>query len=114
MSEFEVLYALAASSCKKLRLRSLNERILLTQPSLSRLVERMERDGLVRREADPTDLRGTVVALTDDGDAVQRKVGSAHEDKIEQYVGGALTQRELLTLTRLCDKLRLAQERIPS
>jgi DNA-binding MarR family transcriptional regulator len=98
---------------KRARLRDLNREVLLSQPSLSRMVERMETAGLVAREPDRADGRGTVVVLTDAGIEMQRTVGRRHAASIRRYVGPALSDDELRTLQDLCDKLRLAQESIP-
>ncbi|MGH3949008.1 MAG: MarR family winged helix-turn-helix transcriptional regulator [Pseudonocardiaceae bacterium] len=111
--EYDVLYNLTRFPGGRLRLRELNENILLTQPSLSRLVERMEAGGLVLRQRDPLDGRGTMVGLTDYGREVQRRVGREHAAAIVRYVGGALTEDELVTLGLLCEKLRAAQADIP-
>lgn len=111
--EYDVLYNLSRCPEARSRLHELNEHILLTQPSLSRLVERMETAGLVRRENDPQDRRGTVVVITEHGDEVRRRVGREHADAIDRYVGLALSTDELKELRRLCDKLRAAQEEIP-
>ncbi|QWF78080.1 MarR family winged helix-turn-helix transcriptional regulator [Amycolatopsis sp. CA-230715] len=113
LREYDVLYNLSRFPDAGLRINELNEHILLTQPSLSRLVDRMESDGLVERGADEGDRRGTVVRLTARGAEVQRRVGRAHAAAIGKYVGGALTADELRTLERLCDKLRAAQPTIP-
>ncbi|WP_246361112.1 MarR family winged helix-turn-helix transcriptional regulator [Haloechinothrix aidingensis] len=112
LSEYDVLYNLTLFPGARLRLNELNEHILLAQPSLSRLIERMEADGLVRRERDPADGRGTLVVLTEHGLVVQRRVGRAHADAIAAYVGGALNEEELRVLERLCNKLRAAQSTI--
>ncbi|MGI5121800.1 MarR family winged helix-turn-helix transcriptional regulator [Marinactinospora thermotolerans] len=109
MRVYDVLYTL--SRCPSgARLRDLNAHILLTQPSLSRLVERMEADGLVHRCGDPTDRRATVVRLTERGREIQRRVGRRHAAAIADRVGGALSEEELATLRALADKLRAAQE----
>jgi DNA-binding MarR family transcriptional regulator len=113
LGEYDVLYNLTLFPGQRLRLNELNKQILLTQPSLSRLIDRMAADGLVRRERDADDRRGTVVALTDHGLQVQRRVGREHARAIRRYVGGALSDDELATLGRLCDKLRGAQVEIP-
>jgi DNA-binding MarR family transcriptional regulator len=113
MREYDVLYNLSRFPGGSLRLHELNEHILLNQSSLSRLVERMAADGLVARVPDPEDRRGTVVELTGQGAAVQKRIGTQHVAAIGKYLGGALTPEELRTLQRLCDKLRAAQESIP-
>ncbi|MUL40704.1 winged helix-turn-helix transcriptional regulator [Streptomonospora sp. PA3] len=108
MREYDVLFTL--SRCPKgSRMRDLSEHVLLTQPSISRLVERMAESGLVTREGDPCDRRGTVVGLTDHGREVLQRVGRAHAAAIERYVGTALSGEELCTLRDIARKLRRAQ-----
>ena len=111
--EYDVLYTLARAPGQALRLRELAQSSLLTQPSLSRLVERLEADGLVRRGPVEGDRRGTAVALTDAGRERQREIGRRHARAIDALVGGALDAEELVTLERLCTRLRLAQEQLP-
>lgn len=112
LGEYDVLYNLTLFDGQRLRLHELNEHIVLTQPSLSRLVERMEKQGLVRRERDPDDRRGTIVIITDYGIEVQRRVGHDHADSIARYMGSGMTVAELRTLRDLCEKLRAAQRDI--
>lgn len=114
MREYDVLHTLDRCPRGRARLRELNREVLLTQPSLSRLVDRLAAAGYVRREPDPADGRGTVVAITEEGTRLCRRVGARHAASIRRYVGGALDERELGALRRLSDKLRVAQGAIPS
>jgi DNA-binding MarR family transcriptional regulator len=111
MQEYDVLYTLTGCPDGRTRLRDLSERVRLSQPGLSRLVERMESDGLVVRERDPRDGRGTLVTLTDRGRDAQRAVGRVHAGSIVARMTGALTAAEQAELARLCTKLRLADPR---
>nr|WP_239028912.1 MarR family winged helix-turn-helix transcriptional regulator [Pseudonocardia acidicola] len=113
MREYDALFTLSRCAGGRARLRELNREILLTQPSLSRMVERLESAGYVTREPDPVDRRGTVVVLTEAGAAMQRRIGQRHAASIRRYLGPALDDEELRTLAQLCDKLRLAQSTIP-
>lgn len=113
MREYDVLLQLARADDRALRLRDLNETILLSQPSLSRLVERLEERGLVVRDRVPDDARGVSVRLTDEGARVQRETGGRHVRRITRYVGGALSAAELRTLLELCHRLVAAQADIP-
>lgn len=113
MREYDVLYTLSCAPRHALRLRELAGSSLLTQPSLSRLVDRLEADGLVRRGPVEGDRRGTAVHLTDAGRSRQREIGRLHARSIDALVGGALDADELATLERLCTKLRLAQRDLP-
>lgn len=109
LREYDVLFTLSKCPESGLRLHDLNHEILLSQPSLSRMCERLEKLGYVARQQDPDDKRGTVVALTDEGRAAQRSIGLKHAARIRRYVGEALDDEELTLLERLCTKLRLAQ-----
>ena len=107
LNEYDVLFNLSRQPDRKLRLRELNKHLLLTQPSVSRLVDRLVERGLVTKESDPGDGRGTVVCLTDAGYDLFRRVAVTHAESIHRRVGGALTTDELEQLTALTDKLRL-------
>lgn len=109
LNEYDVLFNLSRQPDKRTRIRDLNRHLLLTQPSVSRLVDRLVTRGLVRKEADPGDGRGTIVCLTDDGYDLYRKVGAQHALAIHSHMN-VLTTSELKTLTALSDKLRQAQE----
>lgn len=113
LREYDVLYTLSRAPGRALRLRELADSSLLTQPSLSRLVDRLEADGLVRRGPVEGDRRGKAVHLTDEGLRLQREIGRRHARSIDALVGGALDADELATLERLCDRLRLAQVDLP-
>ncbi|MCR6491807.1 MarR family winged helix-turn-helix transcriptional regulator [Cellulomonas sp. P24] len=113
MREYDVLFTLSRAPGGRLRLRDLNRSILLSQPSLSRLVDRLERAGLVERRASADDARGITVQLTDAGAARQRELGRRHVRTIHRYVAGALSASDLETLTRLTETLRLAQADLP-
>jgi DNA-binding MarR family transcriptional regulator len=105
-NEYDVLFNLSRQPDRQLRIRDLNEHLLLTQPSVSRLVDRLVGKALVRKEADPGDGRGTIVCLTDAGYALFRSVAVTHAESIHRRMG-SLTTSELETLTALSDKLRL-------
>jgi len=105
-NEYDVLFNLSKQEGRRLRIRDLNKHLLLTQPSVSRMVDRLVARGLVSKESDPVDGRGTFVCLTDKGYSLFRKVAVAHAESITRHVGGALTNDQLHTLTRLTDALR--------
>ncbi|GIG39571.1 MarR family winged helix-turn-helix transcriptional regulator [Cellulomonas phragmiteti] len=113
MREYDVLFTLSQAEGRALRLRELAQSSLLTQPSLSRLVDRLEADGWVRRGPVPGDRRGKAVHLTAAGLRRQREIGRRHARSIDALVGGALDADELATLERLCTRLRLAQRDLP-
>ncbi len=105
-NEYDVLFNLSRQPERRSRIRDLNKHLLLTQPSVSRLVDRLVSRGLVEKSADPGDARGTVVALTDEGVELFRAVAVQHAASISRRVGGILDSEELRVLTTLTDKLR--------
>lgn len=113
MREYDVLHTLSRAPGRALRLRELASSSLLTQPGLSRLVDRLEADGLVRSAPVAGDRRGRDVHLTDAGLRRQREIGRRHARSIDALVGGALGREDLATLERLCNRLRLAQQELP-
>ncbi len=99
---YDVLYTLTTCPGGRARLRALVDAVLLPQPSLSRLVDRLVTRGLLVREPDPADRRGVVIALTDLGRSVQREVGRRHAASIATTLGAALDDEQLVVLRDLC------------
>jgi DNA-binding MarR family transcriptional regulator len=67
VSEYEVLERLAAADDGKRRMQELADAVHLSQSALSRVVARLETDGLVTRGMCPEDRRGITACLTDGG-----------------------------------------------
>jgi DNA-binding MarR family transcriptional regulator len=110
MREYDVLYTL--SKCPKpVRLSELNRHVLLSQPALSRLVDRLAERGLVDRCTDPADGRGVRLSLTAAGRTVQRQVGASHARTVARAMTAGLTHDELGQLEALCHKLALAHDK---
>ena len=74
MREYDVLYTLSKCPGPQ-RLSELNRHVLLSQPALSRLVDRLAERGLLERCADPADGRGVRLSLTRAGRDLQHQVG---------------------------------------
>ena len=110
MREYDVLYTL--SKCPEpVRLSELNRHVLLSQPALSRLVDRLAERGLVDRCADPADGRGLRLSLTAAGRDVQRRCGRAHARTVARAMSAGLTRAELGQLEEICRKLADANEK---
>ena len=86
----------------------LNRHVLLSQPALSRLVDRLAERGLVERCADPADGRGVRLSLTDAGRVVQRRIGRRHARGVARAMTAGLTAAELAQLETICLKLAAA------
>jgi len=110
MNEYDVLFNTYRAPDHRIRLRELNASVLITQSSVSRLVDRLvARDYMVKRE-DELDARGTVVELTNEGVRAFRSAAIVHTENINDRVGSVLTQSELNALRDICTKLRETAE----
>jgi DNA-binding MarR family transcriptional regulator len=83
-----------------LRLSELSDRLLIRPPSVTGLVDRLERAGLAQRDAAPTDLRAKLLTLTRKGRLLVDKVLKLHEKQMATVLTG-LTGAEQRELHRL-------------
>jgi DNA-binding MarR family transcriptional regulator len=88
---FDVLSRLADAGPVGLRMQELEELALFTRGGLTRLVDRIEVAGLVRREPVPGDRRGVRVVLTAGGRQRYAAAFARHRDVIEREFGRRLT-----------------------
>ena len=89
-----------------LRLTDLCAMLLIRPPSVTGVVDRLERAGLVRREGMPTDLRAKQVSLTAAGRRLVQRVLAVHQEQVNAVLSGLNAQEraELQRLLRLWRK----------
>ena len=104
MREYDVLYTLAKCD-EPVRISELHRHVLLSQPALSRMVDRLARRGMIERQPDPADGRGVRLALTDAGRVVQRQIGRQHARSVARALTAELSRSELAQLETICGKL---------
>lgn len=95
LAVYDVMVQLVEAPGHRLRMTELAARVLLSRSGLTRLVDRMVRDGHVRREADPQDARGVLAVLTDAGFERLKAASPTHLDGITRYVVDRLSADEL-------------------
>ena len=103
---FEVLLRLARTPGGRLRMCDLAAQVSMSPSGLTRAVDRLEAEGLVRREVCADDRRGAFAALTDNGRARIDRALPAHLEQLERSYTGVLTPAELAQLTAVLRKLR--------
>ena len=91
---YDVLVTLAAADDGRLRMRDLADEVMLSRSGLTRLVDRMATAGLVSRQPDPDDRRGTLACLTDAGMQTLRRAAPVHLRGIEEHFARHLSERE--------------------
>ncbi len=89
-----------------LRMNELAGRILASKSGLTRVVDRMEEEGLVRRERPPGDRRVVQVSITPEGREALHASRAVHHRGIQQHFVQHLDQRDLTALTRALEKVR--------
>lgn len=100
LKEYDVLSALRKAGCA-LRQHDLTKVVLLSQPALSRLLDRLQQRGLVTRVTDPGDRRGVLITLTDAGATAQQRTGARHARSVEARMR-VLTPDQQRQLRDLC------------
>ncbi|GAA3658781.1 MarR family winged helix-turn-helix transcriptional regulator [Microbacterium marinilacus] len=103
--EYDVLLTVTRAPGMSARLRDVTSNMLISQPSVSRLVDRMVARGLLTKCADPEDGRGAVVSATEGGARAFRVLATAHGRSIAERMS-VLSEDELRTLRDLTKKLR--------
>lgn len=104
MREYDVLYTLSKGPAP-VRLRDLHRHVLLSQPALSRMVDRLVERGFVQRLPDPMDGRGVRLSLTEAGRDIQRRIGGRHARGVARAVTTKLSRDEVRQLETICRKL---------
>ncbi|PDS80928.1 helix-turn-helix domain-containing protein [Rhizobium sp. L43] len=101
---YDVLWELARSEDGRLRPYEIEERTLLTQYNLSRLIDRLEKEGLVRREVFAEDGRGRWVVVTDAGRKLRERMWIVYVGSIETHIGCKLADGEAKAIAGLLDR----------
>ncbi|MGA8117425.1 MAG: MarR family transcriptional regulator [Actinocatenispora sp.] len=95
LAEFDVLVRLGRSPERRLRMSDLAAQTILSTSGVTRVVDRLERDGLVAREACPSDRRGSFAVLTEHGTTRLAAILPAHHEMIERWFTGLLDPEQL-------------------
>ena len=105
LASYDVLVQLVEAPERRLRMSELAERVLLSRSGLTRLVDRLEREGLVRREACDSDARGLFTVLTEEGLARLREASPVHLRGVADHAVGRLDEDEAAALAGLLGRM---------
>ena len=105
LASYDVLVQLSEAPDQRLRMTELADRVLLSRSGLTRLVDRLERDGLIAREACPSDARGTLAVLTEAGLTRLRAAWPTHLRGVTEYVTSRLSPLEVEQLATILGRL---------
>ena len=102
---YDVLFELERAEGPGLRQYQLGERVLLSKHNLSRLIDRLERQGLVRRHACAEDGRGNLIRITAAGERMLADMWPVYGEAIEACFGARLERDEAVELSRVLGKV---------
>ncbi len=102
---YEVLLYLSRADAGRLRMHELADSLLLSRSALTRLVDRVEKAGLVERVTCDSDRRGFYVRLTDEGRAAFAAAAPVHLRGVERHFTGLLSDAEARTLARVMRRI---------
>src|SRR5207248_8040372 len=91
---YEVLLWLGQAPEGRMRMGELADSLLLTPSGVTRLVDRMEAEGLVQRQQCPSDRRGWNAVITSAGRSRLRAAAPVHPRGVERHFGRHLSDRQ--------------------
>ena len=105
VTTYEVLLYLNDSPEGRLRMHDLASSVLLSRSGLTRLVDRLERDGLLERQSCESDARGSFAVLTEAGRARLSEARATHLDGVRRHFLNHLSDDELDQLGAIWDRV---------
>lgn len=103
LSSYEVLILLRTAPGRRLRMAELADQTLLSRSGMTRLVDRLERDGLLRRDTCSSDARGCFAVLTEQGAELLAKARETHLAGVRKRFIGLLGEKQLACLAEAFD-----------
>lgn len=103
---FEVLLRLGRTPGRALRMSELAAAVSFSSGGFTRLADRIEEAGLIRREPDPDDRRAAFAVLTEDGERALERALTSHVGALRTYVSGRLSPDDRQALDRILRTLR--------
>lgn len=108
---YEILVRLSEAPDRALRMRDLAEASLSSRSRLSHAVARLEEGGLVHRVTCPTDRRGAVARLTDEGFAALAAAAPGHVERVRSALLDPLTPHQVQQLRKISEAVSRTLER---
>jgi DNA-binding MarR family transcriptional regulator len=105
LTSYEVLLFLAEAPGGRMRMSELADRVLLSRSGLTRLADRLARDGLIERRPCSEDARGWFAALTPKGRELFVEARGTHLDGVRRLFIGAFSDDELASLAACFERL---------
>jgi DNA-binding MarR family transcriptional regulator len=102
---YDVLWALQRAPGKVLRMGELADAVTISRSGLTRLVDRIEAEGLLERRASASDRRAVEVAITPEGSKLLRRMWPVYERVLRNEFEAKLSRRDAESLVRALGKV---------
>jgi DNA-binding MarR family transcriptional regulator len=106
LSSYDVLIYLQTAPGKRLRMAELADSVLLSRSGVTRLVDRLEREGLIVRDTCTSDGRGLYAVLTDAGEAMLARARPTHLAGVRERFLKHFSEEELEQLARYWERVQ--------
>ena len=103
--EFEILLRLSWNDPHRMRIQDLATQSILTRSGVSRVVERLEKAGLVTRQEAPEDRRGAYAVLTEAGLECFHRAAQKHGECVQAHFLSKFSEEELQTMAAFWERL---------
>ena len=107
---YDVLARLEKAPDRRMRMRELADAVRLSRSGLTRLVDRMVRDGLIKRSTCSADARGAFAVLTPKGERAVQTARPLHLDGVRRRFLDHFDEDELAVLTNAWERLTASQD----
>ncbi|MEV7600861.1 MarR family transcriptional regulator [Kitasatospora sp. NPDC089797] len=113
--QYEILVHLSAAPGDSLRMTELADKLVTSKSGLTYQVTQLERMGLVGRRSCPSDVRGVIAELTDQGREMIRQAAPGHVALVRELLIDVLTREQLAVLAESLGTVsaRLRQDETP-
>lgn len=106
---YDLLLELDMAEGNRLRLYDLGQRMVLSRSNLTRLCDRLEKEGLISREQCAEDRRGLFAALTPRGAEIRRAMWPVYKRSVEQHFSAHISEQEATELAAVLLRVRNAE-----
>lgn len=106
---YDLLLELDMAEGNRLRLYDLGQRMVLSRSNLTRLCDRLEKEGLISREQCAEDRRGLFAALTQKGAEIRRAMWPVYKRSVERHFSAHISEQEATELAAVLLRVRNAE-----
>lgn len=108
LSSYDVLLTLSEASDHRLRMHEIAEQVVLSRSGLTRLIDRLEKEGFLYRERCGEDRRGAYAVLSDKGLEALRQAWPVYARGIQKNFASLLSDEEVKILTQALERVNEA------